>query len=112
MAQQYGNGGTITVSMEGPFGGSGTAVKLTEITLLAANWKGAISPYSQVVGIEDISVSSQVDLQLSVEQVEAFRNKTVAFTVENNGGVVTAYAIGDKPEEDYTFQATVMEVVA
>jgi hypothetical protein len=98
--------------MEGPFGGSGTAVKLTEITLLAANWKGATSPYSQVVDIEDISVSSQVDLQLSVEQLEAFRNMVVAFTVENNGGVVTAYAIGDKPEEDYTFQATVMEVVA
>lgn len=112
MTQQYGNGGTITVIMDGPFGGSGTAAKLTEVTLLAADWKGATSPYSQEVNIEEISVNSQVNLQPSVEQLEIFRDKYIAFTTENNGGVVTVYAIGDKPTDDYTIQATVMEVVA
>lgn len=112
MALEYGTGGNITVSMEGPFGGSGTAVKLTEIALPAANWKGGESPYSQVVAVEGVSVNSKVDLQPSVEQLEIFHDKDIAFSTENDGGVVTVYAIGDKPTSDYTIQATIMEVVA
>ena len=114
MALDYGTGGNITVVMEGPFagGGGGTSAKLTEVTLLAANWKGAESPYSQVVAIDDVSVNSMVNLQPSVEQLEIFHDKDIAFTTENDGGVVTVYAIGDKPTNDYTIQATVMEVIA
>ena len=112
MAQQYGEGGGITVSMEGPFGSSGTAVKLTEITLLASGWKGGESPYSQVVDVEGVSVNSMVNLQPSVEQLEIFHDKDIAFTTENDGGVVTVFAIGDKPTNDYTIQATLVEVVA
>lgn len=111
MALDYGSGGTITVSMEGPFGGSGSAVKITEVTLLAANWKGAESPYSQVVDIADISVNSMVNLHPSVEQLEIFHDKDLAFTTENEDGVVTVFAIGDKPQNDYTIQASIMEVV-
>ena len=36
----------------------------------------------------------------------------MAFTAENDGGTVTLWAIGDKPSEDLTFQATLTEVVA
>lgn len=112
MALQYGSGGGISVAMEGPFGGSGTAVKLTEVTLLASAWKGAESPYSQVVDVKDVSVNSMVSLQPSVEQLEIFHDKDIAFTTENDGGVVTVYAIGDKPTNDYTIQATITEVTA
>lgn len=112
MGLDYGSGGTITVNMEGPFGGSGSAVKITEVTLLAANWKGAESPYSQVVDIADISVNSMVDLHPSVEQLEIFHDKDLAFTTENEDGVVTVFAIGDKPQNDYTIQVSIMEVVA
>ena len=114
MALDYGTGGNITVVMEGPFagGGGGTSAKLTEITLLAANWKGAESPYSQVVAIEDVSVNSMVNLQPSVEQLEIFRDQDVAFTTENDEGIVTVFAIGDKPTNDYVIQATIMEVTA
>lgn len=113
MAQQYGNSNGISVQMAGPFaGGSASAVKLTEISLPAANWKGAISPYSQVVAVEGVSVNSQVNLQPSVEQLEIFHDKDIAFSTENDGGVVTVYAIGDKPMNDYTIQATIVEVTA
>ena len=113
MALQYGAGGGITVAMEGPFGGGGgAAVKLTSVTLPAANWKGAESPYSQVVTVEGVSVNSMVNLQPSVEQLEIFHDKDLAFSTENDGGVVTVFAIGDKPSNDYTIQATIMEVVA
>lgn len=113
MALQYGEGGGFTVAMAGPFGISGgSAVKLTQITLLADNWKGGESPYFQVVEVEDVSVNSKVDLQPSVEQLEIFHDKDLAFTTDNDGGVITVYAIGDKPSNDYTIQATIVEVVA
>ena len=113
MAQQYGTGSNMTVQMAGPYaGGGGTAMKLTEIALPASAWKGAESPYSQVVTVEGTSVRSLVDLQPSVEQLEIFRDKELAFTTENDGGVVTVYAIGDKPTNDYTIQATIVEVTA
>ena len=112
MALNYGNGGGFTVTMEGPFGSGGTAAKLTSITLLAAEWKGGESPYSQVVTVDGVSVNSLVDLQPSVEQLEIFHDKDLAFSTENDGGVVTVFAIGDKPTSDYTIQATIMEVVA
>ncbi len=112
MALHYGQGAGISVTMEGPFGGGGVSAKLREITLPAENWKGGESPYSQVVEVEGVSVNSKVDLQLSVEQLETFHDKVLAFSTENNAGVVTVYAIGDKPTNDYTIQATITEVVA
>ena len=113
MVQQYGTSVGFSVQMEGPFGSyGGAAAKLTAISLPAANWKGAISPYSQVVAVEGVSVNSKVDLQPSVEQLEIFHDKDIAFTTENDGGVVTVYAIGDKPTNDYTIQATILEVIA
>lgn len=112
MALDYGSWGKLTAQMAGPFGGSGTTVKLAEITLLAADWKGAVSPYSQVAAVEGVSVNSIVDLQLSVEQVGTFYEKGIALSAENDGGVITVHAIGSKPTEDCTIQATIMEVVA
>ena len=94
--------------MEGPFAGGGTSGKLTEITLPVANWKGAESPYSQVVEVEESSVNSKVGFQIDVNQLV---NRT-AFQAKNVGGKITVFAYGDKPTVDYTFQATIEEVIA
>ena len=83
----------------------------TEITLLASAWEGEESPYSQVVNIDGITENSQVDLTPSVEQLTIFRQKELALVTENEDGVVTVYAIGDKPTNDYTMQVTITEVV-
>lgn len=91
-------------------GGSGSAVRIGSVNLLAANWKGAAAPYSQVVSIAGVTENSQVDLTPSVEQLAVFYNKSLAFVTENEGGVVTVYAIGDKPKNDYTIQVTITEV--
>lgn len=113
MALEYGEGGSFTVTMDGPFGNAGTsAVKLTSFEAPTANWKGAVSPYSQVVQVDGVSVNSKVDIQLSVDQMQQLHEKDIAFTTENDGGVVTLYAIGDKPESDLVFQATLTEVLA
>lgn len=85
-------------------------VKLANVTVLADAWEGESSPYSQVVTVDGVKPNTKVDLQPSVEQLDIFHDKDVAFTTENDNGVVTVFAIGDKPTRDYVIQATLMEV--
>lgn len=91
-------------------GGSGYAVRIAEISLPAAAWQGDESPYSQVVDVPGVTANSQVDLTPSVEQLEIFHDKDLSFVTKNAGGVVTVYAIGQRPENDYLIQATIKEV--
>ena len=83
---------------------------LTWVSLPASKWAGSDSLYSQVVTIDGVTPYSKVDLLPSVEQLAIFHNKDVAFVTENEDGVVTVYAIGDKPTLDYTIQAQITEV--
>lgn len=86
------------------------------VTVLADSWVGENSPYAQVVTVTGLNVgdkvteNSQVDLTPSVEQLAIFHNKDLAFVTENEDGIVTVYAIGQKPENDYTIQVTITEV--
>lgn len=84
--------------------------RIANVSLLASKWQGSASPYSQVVTIADITANSQVDLTPSVEQLVIFHQKDLALVAENDNGVVTVFAIGDKPASDYTMQATITEV--
>jgi hypothetical protein len=93
-----------------PGGSSGSAATIGEVTILADAWVGEESPYSQVVEIDGVTECSQVDLTPSVEQLAIFHNKDLALVTENEDGVVTVYAIGQKPENDYTIQVTMTEV--
>ena len=88
-----------------------TPARLASVTLPASNWvTEAENLHSQVVDIEGTTQYSKVDLLPSVEQLAVFHNKDVAFVTENEDGVVTVYAIGDKPILDYTMQASITEV--
>lgn len=86
--------------------------KISSVKLLASNWVGDATPYSQVVSLSGITENSMVDLTPSVEQLAVFYNKDLAFVTENVGGVVTVYAIGQKPTNDYTIQVAITEVEA
>ena len=92
------------------FGQIGPFARLGEVALKADAWNGTVSPYSQVVEIDGVTENSQVDLTPSVEQLAIFHNKDLAFVTENVDGVVTVYALGDKPTNDYTIQVTITEV--
>ena len=83
---------------------------ISEVTLTSSGWVGSESPYSQVVNIEGVTANSQVDLTPSVEPLAIFYQKDLGFVTENDNGVVTVYAIGDKPTNDYTIQVTITEV--
>ena len=85
--------------------------RISTATLLADHWIGTESPYSQVVTVVGATENSQVDLTPSVEQLAIFHNKDLAFVTENVDGVITVYAIGQKPENDYTIQVTLTEVI-
>lgn len=69
--------------------------------------------WHQVVEVANATITprSKVDLQPSAEQLTVFYEKSLAFVTENDNGVVTVYCIGQKPENDYTIQVTVSEVV-
>jgi hypothetical protein len=86
--------------------------RIGEVSIFADKWVGNASPYSQVVEVEGVTENSQVDLTPSVEQLAIFHEKDLAFVTENYGGVVTVYAVGQKPENDYTIQVTITEVTA
>lgn len=87
-----------------------SARRIGYVNLLAANWEGDASPYSQVVSVAGATKYSQVDLTPDAEQLSIFHNKDLAFVTENESGVITVYAIGQKPTNDYTIQATITEV--
>lgn len=59
----------------------------------------------------NITVNSKVDLQPSPEQLSIFYEKDLAFTTVNEDGNVRVCVVGQKPENTYTMQATVTEVV-
>lgn len=94
---------------EGGSGGGSTAI-ISSVTLRANAWNGTGHLFSQVVNINGVTENSQVDLTPSVEQLAIFYEKDLAFVTENEDGVVTVYAIGQKPQNDYTIQVTITEV--
>lgn len=105
-----GEGGGLVVALSGPFSGGGSSGKLVEITLPFANWKGAKSPYSMTLTIEGLSQRSRIDLWPSVSNLERLRIMGTGLCTENDNGTVTVYALGNKPDEDITIQASITEV--
>ena len=90
---------------------TGSKVTNGDVELLAANWvTESEEKHSQVVTIDGVTKNSQVDLTPTEDQLIIWRQKELAFTTKNIGGVVTVYAIGQKPENDYTIQVTITEV--
>lgn len=89
---------------------TGKAAAIGSVTLLATAWVGANNFYSQVVSIEGVTEYSQVDITPDAKQLAAFYEKDLALVAENEDGVITVYAIGQKPANDYTIQVTITEV--
>ncbi len=85
--------------------------KVAYVNLLASAWVGADGLYSQVVEIDGVTEFSQVDLKPSAEQLAIFHEKDIAFSTENEDGVVTVQVIGDRPTNDYKMQVSITEVV-
>lgn len=84
------------------------------VTLYADKWVLATdNRYCQVVTVNNATITpnSKVDLQINSEQLCIFHEKDLAFVAENEDGVVFVYCVGQVPQNDYTIQATITEVV-
>lgn len=87
------------------------AARVVQLSLPSYAWVGEKSPYSQMAMVDrSITAHSKVDLQPTPTQLEAMRSKEIGLQAQNNGGTITVVAIGTKPAEDMTMQATVTEV--
>jgi hypothetical protein len=84
--------------------------RISTITLTKSGWTGSAEPYSQVVDIATVTSSSKIDLQPTAQQIVTLQNSETSLMIENNGGVVTCYAIGTKPTVDYDMQVLIQEV--
>ena len=86
--------------------------KKTTVTL-STDWVGDASPYTQAVTISGTTVNSKVDLQPDASVItQMAEDGTVALFIANEGGTLTANAVGEKPTVELTIQATITEVSA
>lgn len=98
--QTFGGGSTV-----------GASARITNIMIPSSAWvTESDNLHSQVVSVHGVTEYSKVDLLPSVAQLAIFHEKDVSFVTENEDGVVTVYAIGDKPTNNYTMQAQITEV--
>lgn len=84
--------------------------RIATITLAAASWAGSSESYSQVVEINTVTTATKIDLQPTAQQIVNLQSSETTLMIENSGGVVTCYAIGNKPTVDYTMQVLLQEV--
>lgn len=90
--------------------GGASVPKLTNVTMPAADWQGTESPYFQVVACNGVDINSKLDLQPTPLQIVELQDKEISLMATNTNGVVTVYAIGNKPTSDITMNVLVTEV--
>lgn len=69
--------------------------------------------YGQAVEVKDATITenSKIDLQISPEQLVIFYEKDLSFMIVNDSKEVTIYCVGQIPQNNYTIQVSVTEVV-
>lgn len=86
-------------------------IKLSTVTMFADAWEGDSMPYSQTITCNGVTTNSKIDLQPTAVQIVELQNNEITLMLQNDGGVVTAWAIGNKPTKDYKMQVLITEVV-
>lgn len=82
------------------------------LTLSSSAWTGN-GPYAQVITLEDATAHSKIDLQPDATVIgEMINDGVTALWVENNNGVLTAYAMGAIPSSALVLQYIRTEVDA
>ena len=110
-----GRGGAV-MPMEGDYTpamvGAAPAIKTAIVTLPVASWTGSASPYSQTVEISNVTANSRIDINPDTAVMNGAMEGGYGLVFGNNAGVITAYAVGDKPTAGITVQVSITEVTA
>lgn len=86
------------------------APKIIFVTIPASGWSGSNDLYFQELDVGEVNVNSKLDLQPTASQVANLQDEEISLMIENNNGVITCYAIGNKPSSDYIMQVLITEV--
>ena len=88
-------------------------VSSVEITLPSKSWKISDdgSCYTQAVTVEGATEFTKIDLQPTPQQMVTLIGFGITIFIANEGGKITAYAVGGAPAIDMTIQAQKTEVV-
>ncbi len=89
---------------------SSTVDKISTISLPASGWTTATNVYSQVVSVTGATANSKVDLYPTPEQLIELQSEGISLVAVNEDGVVTVYALNNKPTSDYSMQVTLTEL--
>ena len=89
---------------------TGRVSRVVSVMLLAAAWVGDNGHYTQIIQIDGVTANSKIDLQLAADQFNEMKKLNVSLMAINVGGTITVHAIGDRPNNDCTIQATITEV--
>lgn len=87
-----------------------TASKISNISLPASGWTQATNVYSQVVTVTGATANSKVDIYPTPEQLIDLQTSGISLVAVNEDGVVTVYAMNNKPSSDYSMQVTLTEL--
>ena len=99
------------ISVQATILGTGASLPVTQVQLSGQLWQRMGSNlYAQKLALPGITSRSKIDLHLSPEQFAHFQEQNLGILAKNEDGVVTFYALGSKPQEDYILQATIKEV--
>ena len=98
------------------YGGGGSGAIIGSITL-STGWSetGTESGiFTQSVSVPGITISdrSMINLQPDAATLKSMLDSgTYSLTVSNNGGSLTAYAVGAAPQESMTVQCTIVDAI-
>lgn len=99
------------------YGGAGGSGALIGSISLGTEWtetEAGSGIFTQSVSVPGITISdrSMINLQPDAATLKAMLdNGTYSLTVSNNGGSLTAYAIGSAPQYAITVQCTVVDAI-
>jgi len=78
-------------------------------TLYADAWYNQGDIYYQPIYIKGITKNSIVNLDLTNEQIELLEDNSATLFIKNNKGETFAYAVGYRPEHDFTVNLFITE---
>jgi hypothetical protein len=84
--------------------------KISTISLPASGWTEAANIYSQVVTVTNATANSKVDIYPTPEQLLELQSVGISLVAVNEDGIVTVYALNNKPTSDYNMQVILTEV--